>query len=90
MELKFLKIDVELVAKYGADVAVLYAFLKFVGRKSRRDNYGYFCFDAKFFSRGLKWNRNKLHRVRRNAVDAGLIEFIPGTNQNSKPRYKIV
>lgn len=50
MEVKFLKIDIELMARYGVDVAVFYAYLKFVGRKIRKDKNGYFCFDANFFT----------------------------------------
>ena len=90
MEVKFLKIDIELMARYGVDVAVFYAYLKFVGRKIRKDKNGYFCFDANFFTRGLGCSRNKLHYIRKDAINAGLIDCISGQNQNIKPRYKIV
>lgn len=90
MEVKFLKIDVELMARYGTDVAVFYAYLKFVGRNIRKDNHGYFCFDANFFIRGLGWSRNKLHYIRKDAINSGLIDCILGQNQNTKPRYKIL
>ena len=89
MEVKFLKIDIELMARYGVDVAVFYAYLKFVGRKIRKDKNGYFCFDAKYSSRGLGWDRNKFHHVRRKAIKLELIDFIGGINQNTKPRYKL-
>lgn len=89
MEVKFLKVDVEMASKHGADVALFYAYLKFVGRKIRKDEHGYFCFDAKYACRGLGWDRGKFRYARDLVVKANLIEYIGGSNQNQKPRYRI-
>ena len=89
MEIKFLKVEFEHIVRYGNDIAVFIAYLKFVERNRPKDDYGYFCFDAKFSENGLGWSRNKLHYIRRNAIENHLIEYIPGSNQNIKPRYKI-
>ena len=89
MELKFLKVEFEHIVRYGTDVAVFVAYLKFVERNRPKDDYGYFCFDAKYSSKGLLWDRNKLHYVRRKAVQLDLIDYIGGMNQNAKPRYKL-
>lgn len=89
MEVKFLKVDVKKVQEYGTDVAILVAYLVFIGRKLKKDDHGYFCFDANYACRGLGWSRNKLHYVRRTAIEYGLIDCILGHNQNEKPRYRI-
>ena len=90
MEIKFLKVDIEMVLTYGVDVALFYAYLKFVGQKIRKDKNGYFCFDANYVCRGLGWGRGKFRYVRASAVEAHLIDYIGGSNQNEKPRYKVI
>ena len=90
MEVKFLKVDIGMAVKHGADVALFYAYLKFVGRKIRKDEHGYFCFDANYVCRGLGWGRTKFKYVRTQAVRYHLIDYLPGSNQNEKPRYRII
>ena len=89
MEVKFLKVDIEMASKHGADVALFYAYLKFVGRKIRKDEHGYFCFDAKYALNVLPFGLTKFKEIRKHAVTARLIDYIPGNNQNCKPRYRI-
>ena len=89
MEIKFLKVDVEMVSKYGADVAIFYAYLKFVSKSICKDNDGYFRFDANFVCRGLGWSRSKFKRIRDKTAQLGLINYIAGQNQNEKPRYRV-
>lgn len=89
MGIEFLKVDVEMVAKYGADVAVFFAYLKFVSKTIRKDEYGYFRFDANYVCRGLGWSSSKFKRIRDRSVQLGLIDHIAGQNQNEKPRYRV-
>ena len=90
MDIKFLKIDMRLVVSYGTEVAVFIAYLKFVERNFRKDGHGYFCFDSKYACTGLNMCRTKFKYIRNKAVEANLIEYIPGSNQNIKPRYKLL
>ncbi len=89
MEVKFLKVDLDILRKYGTDVAILYAYFIFIERKLVKDDHGYFCFDANYVYRGLGWDRGKFKHVRSVVVEANLIDYIGGANQNQKPRYKI-
>lgn len=89
MEVKFLKVDLDIARKYGTDVAFFYAYLKFVGKRIRKDDHGYFCFDAKYALRVLPYGVTKFKKVRRQSVEVNLIDYIPGNNQNIKPRYRI-
>lgn len=89
MEVKFLKVEFELMAKYGLDLAVFISYLKFVERNRPRDNYGYFCFDSSYALKVLPYGLTKFKQIRKQAVEAKLIDYIPGNNQNTKPRYKV-
>ena len=89
MEVKFLKVDVEMVRKYGVDIALYYAYLKFVSRRIRKDDHGYFCFDAKYALRVLPFGLTKFKKIRKQAIEVNLVDYIPGNNQNIKPRYRI-
>lgn len=89
MEIKFLKIEFEHIVRYGTDVAVFIAYLKFVGRNRPKDDYGYFCFDSNYALKVLPYGRTKFKQVRKQAVEAKLIDYIPGNNQNIKPRYRV-
>ena len=89
MEVKFLKVDMDILREFGAETAIFYAYLVFIGRKLKKDDHGYFCFDAKYACRGLGWDRGKFRYARDLVVKANLIEYIGGSNQNQKPRYRI-
>ena len=89
MDVKFLKVDLDIVREYGIDIALFCAYLKFVGKNIRKDNHGYFCFDAGYALNVLPFGLTKFKDIRKRTVEANLIDYIPGNNQNRKPRYKV-
>lgn len=89
VEIKFLKVEFELMAKHGVDTAVFISYLKFVELNRPKDDYGYFCFDSKYALNVLPFGLTKFKRIRKKAVEAKLVDYIPGNNQNQKPRYKV-
>ena len=89
MEVKFLKVDLDIMRKHGADVALFYAYLKFVGKRIRKDDHGYFCFESKYALKVLPFGVTKFKKIRRQTVEVNLIDYIPGNNQNIKPRYRL-
>lgn len=90
MEFEFLKVSLDIVREHGTDVALFYSYLKFVNKKIQKDDHGYFRLDANYIFRGLGWERGKFRHIRDLAVKAHLIDYIGGSNQNEKPRYKII
>lgn len=89
MEVKFLKVDMEIIRKYGADIALFHAYLRFVGKRLRKDEHGYFCFEAKYALKVLPYGKTKFKELRKRAIEVKLIDYIPGNNQNIKPRYRL-
>lgn len=90
MEYNYLKVSFEVKRRLGGDAAFTLAYLDFISKKLKRDDQGYFCLDASFAARGLAINGKKFRRDRDKLVEAGYIEYIPGANQNVKPRYKLL
>jgi hypothetical protein len=89
VEIKFLKVEFELMTRYGVDTAIFVSYLKFVERNRPKDDYGYFCFDSNYALKVLPYGLTKFKQVRKQAVEAKLIDYIPGNNQNIKPRYRV-
>ena len=79
-----------MVLQYGLYSAYLFAYFLFVSKKLPKDRDGYFSFDASYALNGIGIPKRTFVRYRQKLVDHGLIEFIPGNNQNARPRYKVL
>lgn len=90
MSPEYLKVERKVVEDVGLDAAYLFAFLKLEHRSLRRGSDGYVWMEASYVERGIGYERNKFHYCRKKLVDAGLIDYISGNNQNAKPRYKVL
>lgn len=86
----FLKVDIELVRKYGEQEAILYAFLENLSRVWQKDKNGYMAIWTQYIAEQLGWNRMKITRVRDRLVQANLIKVQCGKNQNHKTKYKML
>lgn len=89
-QIKYLKLDMNLAREIGLDCAILYACLRFLARKQKLDDYGFFQVDRAFLQINLGLSRNRLLRARKDLEERGFIQVIQGLNQNQKSRYKIV
>ena len=76
--------------KVGGDAAFLLAYLNYIAKRSRVDERGYFSLDSKYAIRGVGIPKRSFVRYREALVKAGYISYIPGDNQNIKPRYKVL
>ncbi len=73
----------------SGDEAILHAYLRAVSRKCGKKQ-GFFELDAGAISRTLSMNRRQIVRNRDKLVALGKIAYIPGKNQNNKPRWKLL
>ncbi|MBQ9018251.1 hypothetical protein IJ117_00610 [Candidatus Saccharibacteria bacterium] len=89
-QLRYLKLDMNLARELGLDCAALFACLKFLAKRQKLDDHGFFQVDRAFLQPNLGLSRNRLLRARKELENKGLIQVIDGLNQNQKPRYKIV
>lgn len=78
------------MVRYGTDAAILLAELRFLSDTRRKDRHGYFTVENKHLYTILGFSRDKLLRTRKKLQKYGKIEYIQGSNQNVKTRYKIV
>lgn len=90
MNIDYLKVSFEARMKVGGDAAFLLAYLNYVSRRTPRDERGYFSLDSTFAIRGVGIPKRSFIRYREALVQAGYISYIPGDNQNIKPRYKVL
>lgn len=85
----YLNIDIKLICEIGADLAVLYSYLKFVSNKRPKDREGYFYLSSYMVCSTLGVNRMWLKRNRERLVEKKLIQSKCGVNQNAKTKYKV-
>ena len=78
------------IVRYGADAAILLAELRFLSDTHKKDNHGYFAVEKKHLRTMLGFSRNKVLKTREKLRKLGKIDYIQGSNQNAKTRYKIV
>ena len=89
-EVAYLKIDTRILREYGSDVAVLYALLVFLSHRFKKDGHGYFKVFGKYLRDQSGLGHARYYRALNTLVDAGRIDYIPGHNQNTQARYKIL
>lgn len=88
--IKFLKVDLSRSDNLNGDELLLLALLQFVSKKFKKDEYGYFRLDSGFITENTGMNRQKIKRVRDRLIKLDIVEYIPGFNQNQKPRYRLL
>ncbi len=86
----FLKVNIALVRKLGADAAILHAFLLFTSRYRNKDVEGYCTIETEYIRDHLGWSKRKIIRTREKIMEVGLLRFKQGVNQNIKNKYLLV
>ena len=86
----FYRVEVEIVEKLGLKPAFLLAVLKNTAKIWKKDDQGRFAVWNSYLLEKTGFSRRTLERVREKLVEAGLISFEKGTNQNVPVKYKIV
>ena len=74
----------------GSDAAILLAYLAYISRRLPADVTGHFSLDSKYVSNGLGMKNTTFKNCRRRLVEKGYLDYVPGNNQNAKPRYKVL
>ena len=86
----FLVVDMKLAQAHGIVLAGLLAELSYLSRITKKDDHGYFRKDSKYIYEILGLSKMSFMRYRNKLQELGLIDFIPGKNQNEKCRYKVM
>lgn len=87
----FYKVKKSLVERFGTDAAFLYAVLENASKIwHKKDNKGYFCLLLKYLIKETGWSKSKVMRERDRLVEFGLLDYIPGKNQNMGGKYKLL
>ena len=89
-KLQFLKIDLRLVEKVGFEAACLYSMMRVRQSSLKKDMNGWFNMDYSYVSRTIPLSKSQFIRARIKLINNGLILFVAGSNQNVKPRYKLL
>lgn len=87
---KFIKLDLELLQKYGDRAAILYAFLVNLSQVWEKDRRGYMGIWTQYISDQLGWSKNTIYRTQEKLIKEKLIVCETGKNQNSQPKYKVL
>ena len=74
----------------GTDVALLLAELRYLSKTLKKDDRGYFRVETAHLSKMLGYSKDKILRMRDKLVRNGKIDLVQGSNQNMKPRYKLL
>lgn len=85
----YLKVDLSLYGTLSGDELIFLSYLKFLSRKIKQDDHGYFRLDSGYIERKIGMNRQTVKRCRDHLVKLKLVDYIPGRNQNQKPRYRV-
>jgi hypothetical protein len=78
-----------LIKSYGRDKAVLVGFLQNFSKVAKKDELGFFGVETAWLAENLNMPKRTLLRLIREAESDRLIQYKPGKNQNSKPKFKI-
>ena len=88
--MEYIRVELADIERVGDPLtAILYSYLKFLSKRAEIDEHGYFRLDSRPICSKLRLDRQVLNRMRRRLMVKGLIDYIPGKNQNIKPRYKV-
>ena len=87
---KFIKLSVELVRRYGAHEAILYAFLVNAAQVWKKDKRGYMEIQLQYLSKELGLSKNTVRRAIERLKKNKLIDYKFGKNQNSQPKLKVL
>lgn len=90
MGIEYLKIDIDACVAVGAKTAGLLAYLDYISKELPKDERGFFRADSAYIEKGIGFPKTTFVRHRAKLIKAGLIEYLPGNNQNAKPRYKVI
>lgn len=88
--IKYLKVDLSLYGMLSGDELIFLSYLKFLCRKLKSDDRGYINLDSGYIERSLGMDRQKIRRYREHLVKLKVVDYIPGRNQNQKPRYRVL
>lgn len=86
----FYKVRVEMVERFGYDIAFLYAVLENASKAWKKDKDGYFTVWLKYLTDKTGWSKPRIIRVRKQLMDLGLLKFVAGKNQNIGGKYKLL
>lgn len=89
MAKQFFKVDIGLAERYGLGEAALVGFLFNFSKVAQKDEHGYFMVETGWIAHKLGISKKTLLRRVSSAADHKLINYKPGANQNSKPKFKI-
>lgn len=88
-KLKYLIVNLSDLEKMNSDEALFLAYLKQVSRVMPKKGE-YFELDMGLAGRTLSLSRKQVMRLRDRLIDLDQLAYIPGRNQNSKPRWKLL
>lgn len=86
----FYKVKKSMVDRFDIEAAFLYAVLEDASRIRKKDKNGYFSLWLKYLIERTGWSKPKVLRERARLVELGLLDFIPGKNQNISGKYKML
>ena len=86
----FLRLDLGLVRQLGPSPALLLVYLRYIASRQATDPHGYFSVDSGFIAEALGFTRKQQQRARSALIAAGLLDYLPGKNQNTKSRFKLL
>lgn len=87
---EYLNVRADIVEEVGAEAAWVYAYLCYASKYLPKDEYGYFCLDLAHVVDVIHVNRRKFIHCRDKLAAQGYIVHVHGSNQNCKPRYKLL
>ena len=85
----FVKLNLDLVQKYGPMEALLTCYLFNISKVRKKDAAGWFSLEIARISRDLNLDRKTIRRLCISAAEHRLIQYQPGRNQNIKPQFKV-
>ena len=88
-KLTFLVVELSDLDKLNGNEALFLAYLRQISR-TKPKKLGYFELDCGYISRAIHLDRRQIARLREKLVRLGRISYVPGKNQNEKPRWKIL
>lgn len=90
MSVEYLRVNLEEVKALGPEEALLLAYLSFRERKTEKDVAGFIALDAKVIMNDMAINKSKYLRLRKRLSSKQKIDVLVGTNQNQKPKIKLL
>lgn len=86
----FYKVKKSMVDRFDIEAAFLYSVLEDTSRIRKKDRNGYFSLWLKYLVEKTGWSKPKVLRERDRLIKFGLLDYIPGKNQNIPGKYKML